>query len=82
LTRGCRQETWVVGEHAALPIELANVNDVWTNVAAVNGHFNARAAVTERQGGFVVSKFHDSISSVNQSIYIVLIAICLQTSLQ
>ena len=70
LARGRRQEAWVISEHASLAIQFSNIDHIRTNAAAVDGHFNAGAAVAERQGCFVVGKFHDSISSVNQSIQI------------
>ena len=55
LARSSRQKTWVVGEHAGLPIQLADVNHVRTNGALVKRHVHAGGAVAEGQGGFVVN---------------------------
>lgn len=55
LARRSGQETRIVGEHAGLRIQLADVDNVRANAALVYRHIHAGAAVTERQGGFVVS---------------------------
>jgi len=55
LARGRRQKARVVGEHAGLGVQLADVDDVRTDVAVVDRQVNAGAAVAERQGGFIVS---------------------------
>jgi hypothetical protein len=41
-----------------LAVQLADVDHVWTDVAGVNGHLDAGAAIGERQGGFVIGEFH------------------------
>ncbi|EWS64905.1 hypothetical protein Y695_01844 [Hydrogenophaga sp. T4] len=52
------QEAGVVGEHAGLCVQLADVNHVRTDAAGIHRHIDAGAAVGERQGGFVVYEFH------------------------
>ena len=51
----CGQEARVIGEHARLRIQLADVDDVRADAALIDRQVHAGAAVTERQGGFVVS---------------------------
>ena len=58
LAGGRGQETRVVGEHAGLAIQLADVNDIRADIALVDRQLDAGRAVAERQGGFVVGKFH------------------------
>jgi hypothetical protein len=64
LAGGGRQKTWVVGEHARLSVQLADVDDIGADVALVHGQIHAGATVAERQGGFVVSELHCSIPLV------------------
>jgi hypothetical protein len=52
------QEARVVGEHAGLGVQLADVDDVRADAALVDRQVNAGAAVGKRQGGFVVGEFH------------------------
>ena len=52
---GCGgQKSGVVGEHAGLAVELADVDDLRTNIAAVHGQFNRGVPVAEGQRGFVI----------------------------
>ena len=55
LARRGGQKARVVGEHAGLGVQLADVDDIRANRALVHREVDIRAAVTERQGGFVVS---------------------------
>ena len=55
LTRRRRQKSRVIGEHAGLCVQLADIDHIRPDIALVNRQIDARAAVTERQGGFVVS---------------------------
>jgi hypothetical protein len=58
LTRCGGQETRVVGEHAGLAIQLADVNHVGANIALVDRHVNGVFAIAELESGFVVGEFH------------------------
>ena len=58
LARSRREETRVVGEHARLGVELADVDHIRADAALVNGHLHAGSAIAERQRCFVVSEFH------------------------
>ncbi|MDT4863357.1 hypothetical protein FQZ97_980580 [compost metagenome] len=58
LAGGGGQKAGVVGEHARLRVQLADVDHVRADAAGVHRHLDAGAAVGERQGGFVVYEFH------------------------
>ena len=60
LAGGCRQKSWVVGEHAGLAVELADVDDFGADIAAVHGQVDCGLAVAEGQRGFVIRQFHFS----------------------
>ncbi len=62
LARRGGQEARVVGEHARLAVQLADVDHIRADIALVNGQFHAGRAIAERQGGFVVSEFHFQLS--------------------
>ena len=53
LAGGGGEKAGVVGEHAGLTIELADVDHVRANRAFINRQFNGPLAVGKREGGFV-----------------------------
>jgi len=55
---GGRHEARVVGELAGAGVQLADVDHVGTDGALVDREFHRRAAIGERQGGFVVRDIH------------------------
>ena len=56
VARRRRHEARVVGEHAGLRVQLADVDHVRADRALVDRQLDARAAVGERQGGFGVGR--------------------------
>ena len=61
LARRGGQKARVIGEHAGLAVQLADIDHVGADAALIHRHVNAGLTVAERQGGFVICNFHGVI---------------------